>query len=301
MAFKRSAVRLRLAPLHWYRMNTSDFALIILSAMLHASWNFFAKTSAADKIATLWFGWLVTGITMTPVAIYLTDFSSFSWKWIPLFVSTGIVHAIYLYLLGSAYKIGEMSVIYPVSRGIGVLLFCTICFAIGIESIGYDGFVGIFVLVTGIMLAALKNLRSLEKSEVVKLSGKVGLCISCYSIIDKLSVSHIPSIFYMSTMFIISPIILAPIMVTSLKEETKNVITNYKLYSSAIGMVGFITYLMILIAMKASPASYVVALREISIVFGSVLGVWLLKEECGKRKIIGVILIMIGAYIIKAS
>lgn len=282
-------------------MNTGDFALIIVSAMLHAGWNFFTKKSSADKVATLWCGWLVAGIFMLPVAIYLTDFSTFSIKWIPLLLLTGFIHAIYIYLLGSSYRVGEMSLIYPISRGIGIFGTISVVSLFGIESIQSNGMIGIMILVCGIMLVALKRLRDLERRAVMKLAAKVGVCISCYSVVDKLSVGVIPPIFYMTVMFIISPLILMPVMLKELRGEMMHVLHHYKAYSGAIGLVSFITYLMILIAMQGTPASYVVALREISIVFGSALGMWLLKEECNRRKILGVVCIMIGAYIIKAS
>ena len=86
-----------------------------------------------------------------------------------------------------------------------------------------------------------------------------------------------------------------------LRAQTIAVWHKHKLYSAAIGLVSMLTYLLVLFALQTSQTSYVVALREISIVMGSILGMWVLKEESNKRKLLGIIVILIGAVIIKTA
>jgi len=282
-------------------MSSFAFSLIVLSAMMHASWNFFTKRSTANKISMLWLGWLLAGIFTMPYAIYTTDFSGASQIWIPFFIATTIAHALYIYMLGHSYSIGEMSLIYPMARGFGILLTLIAVLVIGLDTISAQGFAGIMLLASGIILICIKRINDLEKRSAMKAALLVGCCVSSYSIIDKMSIEHIPPVFYMSLMFILSPLLMTPIMVKKYAAQTKLVILKYKLYSFNVGLVSFCTYLLILFALQNNPASYVVALREVSIVFGSILGIWYFKEERNKRKLFGILVILIGAVVIKTS
>jgi uncharacterized membrane protein len=282
-------------------MNSAAFSLIMLSAVMHATWNFYTKKAAANKIATLWLGWLFAGCCSLPLAIYLTDFSSFSWHWVPYIILTAIIHALYLLMLGHSYSIGEMSLIYPLARGFGILVTVMIVLSTGMDSISPRGSFGIFLLAAGILLVAVKRIRDLEKRAAMKAALMVGLCVSAYSIVDKMSIEYIPPIFYISIMFTTTTFLLVPFMVKKLGAQTRVVWNKHKLYSAMIGVVSMFTYLLILFALQSSPTAYVVALREVSIVFGSILGMWILKEESNKRKLIGIIVILMGAVIIKTA
>lgn len=282
-------------------MNSSAFALVLFSAILHASWNFFTKTTTAHRISMLWFGWLIAGLITFPIALATTDFSTMSLTWLPYIVLTAIVHAVYIYLLGWSYSIGEMSLIYPMARGFGILVTLMAVMILGLDSISPKGFLGICMLSTGILLVCIKRIRDLEKRVAMKAALLVGICVSTYSIIDKMSLAHIPPLFYMSVMFITSPLLLTPIMLKRFATQTKLVWHKYKVYSTMIGLVSLVTYFLILLALLDSPTSYVVALREVSIVFGSILGIWLLKEERNKRKLLGIVIILLGAIVIKTS
>jgi uncharacterized membrane protein len=282
-------------------MNTAAFSLVVFSAVMHATWNFYAKKAVANKICMLWVGWMIAGALTFPFALITTDFSGVSWEWIPLIILTGLVHAAYLITLGHSYSIGEMSLIYPISRGFAIMLTVCIVLSVGMDSISPRGAAGILMLASGIVLVAIKRFHDLEKRAAMKAALLVGCCTSGYSIIDKISISYIPPTFYISIMFVTTGIMLLPLIRGRLKAQAIMVIKHHKLYSSAIGLVSMCTYLLVLFAMQTSPTSYVVALREISIVFGSILGMWILKEESNKRKLIGIIVILLGAVIIKTA
>lgn len=268
---------------------------------MHAGWNFFTKRSTANKIAVLWLGWIIAGIFTFPIAYFTSDFSGFSPDWVVYFIATCVTHAVYLYMLGHSYSIGEMSLIYPISRGCGIFITVFFVTILGVDTISSGGLLGVLVLASGIILIAFKSFKDLEKREAIIAAAKVGICVSMYSLVDKLSVARIPVAFYMSVMFVLSPMLLIPLMIKQLKAQTIVVLQRHKTSSALIGLVSYFTYLLVLYAMKNSPAAYVVALREMSIVFGSLLGIWLLKEEKTTRKLIGICIIMLGAVLIKIS
>ena len=282
-------------------MENSDFFFLLLSALMHAGWNFYAKKSHANKVAILWMGWICAGMIMLPISIMVTDFSQASWQWLALLCTTVSIHAVYLYGLGSCYNVGEMSIIYPISRGIAIFMTIAIMLIFSLEEISSRGVFGVISLIIGIAFITIKRFRDLERRAIMINAARVGVFVSLYSIVDKFSLQYIPTFFYISLMFTLTGLVLSPIMFLKLKNHTMVVLKKHKTYSALIGLVSFTTYYMVLLAMDSAPASYVVALREISIVFGSVLGMWLLNEERSKRKIIGIFIITASVYIIKTA
>jgi uncharacterized membrane protein len=282
-------------------MDFASFSLILVSAVFHAFWNFFTKRAKGDKISILWAGWLIAGTIMTPISLMVCDLSTASTSWIPFLLLTTIVHAMYIYMLGWSYSLGEVSLIYPIARGIGILITVSIILFSGMESISAKGLFGIIILVLGIVFISIKRFRDFEKRMAMVVSAMVGCCISFYTIIDKISIIHIHPLLYISLMFLFTPLLIAPYMLSKMRVETMLVLNRYKSYSAMIGFVSLITYLLILFALQKSPTPYVAALREISIVFVAILGIYFLNEERNKRKIIGIALIILGAMIIKLS
>jgi drug/metabolite transporter (DMT)-like permease len=282
-------------------MENSDFLFLLLSSLMHAGWNFYAKRSPANKVVILWMGWMCAGFITLPFAIWTADFSQFGWHWIALLCLTVSIHAVYLYSLGSCYNVGEMSIIYPISRGIAIFMTVTIMLVFNLEEISSRGVLGVISLIIGIGFITIKRFRDLERRAIMINAAKVGVFVSLYSIVDKFSLQYIPAFLYISLMFTMTGLVLSPMMFFKLRSHALVVFNKHRSYSAMIGLVSFTTYYMVLLALDSAPASYVVALREISIVFGSILGMWLLKEEKSKRKIIGIIIITASVCIIKTA
>ncbi|MBA8667112.1 EamA family transporter [Holosporaceae bacterium 'Namur'] len=282
--------------LHGY-MDTFTFILVISAAMLHATWNFFTKKTKGDRLTMLWLGQLAVGFVTLPLTYYLSDFGGITKEFIFYIILTGVIHSCYLTLLGWSYKAGEVSIVYPVSRGTGIIGTSLLAIILGIDTISFVGFIGILVLISGILSIAIS--KSVTRNEVIFSASMVGISISLYSVVDKLAVQFIPSLLYGSIMFISTALILSPFIIIKRKPQLLNTLKRYKLPSFIINVSMFSTYSIILFAFRNSPASYVVALREVSIIIATLLGTFFLKEEVTKNKVCGISLIMLGAAVIK--
>ncbi|AIF81473.1 hypothetical protein I862_04565 [endosymbiont of Acanthamoeba sp. UWC8] len=245
----------------------------------------------------LWLGQLAVGFITLPITYYLSDFGGITKEFVFYIILTGVIHSCYLTLLGWSYKVGEVSIVYPVSRGTGIIGTSLLAIMLGIDKISFVGFIGILVLILGILSIAIS--KSVTRNEVVFSASMVGIAISLYSVVDKLAVQFIPSLFYGSIMFISTALILSPFIIIKRKAQLLNTLRRYKLPSFIINVSMFSTYSIILFAFRNSPASYVVALREVSIIIATLLGTFFLKEEITKNKVCGISLIMLGAAVIK--
>ena len=102
-------------------MNALPLGLMLLSALFHATWNLLLKRSDNQE-AFVW-GIVVSGSVMfVPLGIvlfwlYPIDPPGYLFA----LVSTGF-QSFYFVMLGRAYSKGDLSLIYPVARGIGPML-----------------------------------------------------------------------------------------------------------------------------------------------------------------------------------
>ncbi|KAF5437688.1 putative membrane protein [Candidatus Methanophagaceae archaeon] len=125
------------------------------------------------------------------------------------------------------------------------------------------------------------------------------LLIAFYSIIDKVGLSYVQTFTYIYMMFVFMLIFLSPyILLTRNKTAIKTEWASNKKNIIIVGFLCFFTFFLILVAMTLAKLSYIVALRQLSIIFSVVLGAWVLKEEHGDIRLAASLLIFAGAFLI---
>ncbi len=279
--------------------------IVLAAAFLHSSWNYLLKKSQR-KIAFIWLLLLVGSIILVPMFLFFWPQGGISKTgWICV-VATGILHALYFWFMGGAYERGDLSLVYPLARGSGPL-FVPI-FAVGLlhEELSILGIIGIALVIFGIYVIHLRSFsgQSFLDPFLAMRSGAsiwalcTGFAIAGYSLVDKIGVSIVPPPAYIYLMLIITWLLLTPYVFI---REKKWLNDEWNLNKGTIIVAGFLspfTYLMILFAFKMSKVSYVVAVRELSIVFSTLYGIIWLKEKHGKQKITGGIVIALGVIFI---
>ena len=282
-------------------MTGEVWALVLTAAVGHAVWNFAARKVAGDMVV-LWLAFGVGMLALIPVCAYLWwqgQSPNLTWASGLCLLATGVLHAFYFALLGSAYEHGEISLVYPIARGSGIGLTAFIAW-IGLgEEISPLGAGGIGLVFAGILCLGAPAFK--RQSHGLKLALGVGLTIVCYSLVDKIGVGLMHPIYYITGMWIIGTLLRAPFV---LREE--NVSLPATLRSSwpfilLIGLASMGTYLLILYAYTLGPISYIIAARESSIIIGAALGFIFLKERLTPCKTVGIITIAGGLALIKAS
>jgi uncharacterized membrane protein len=129
----------------------------------------------------------------------------------------------------------------------------------------------------------------------------VGATITGYSIVDKLAVRQVHPVLYISGIFSLAAILLAPHM---LRRQRAACLYAYRHLKPSIWLVGpgaLCTYLMVLFAFRLGPVSYIVAVREFAVVIGALLGFLVLKERLTVRKAVGIMAITIGLVCVKLA
>ncbi|MCG9568940.1 EamA family transporter [Vibrio chagasii] len=294
-------------------MEFSAIIIVIISALLHAGWNVLGKSNQGSGSSFFLASGFAAAAILTPYLIWYVDnvgFANISLPFWQLVLLSGICQIIYLIGLGIAYKQADIGVIYPMARALPVLMV-----GLGTVLIGYElslnQWIGFALITLGCLFVPLKQFSDLRLKAYLNLGVLWALIAAIgttgYSIIDKeallllepLSTSNITNkhtaIFYLGIQFwaIVIPLSIW-LLVTNQRVEFNNAWILRK-KATVAGIMMASTYGLVLFAMTMTEnVSLVVALRQVSIIFGVVMGIYFLKEKWHMTRGVGVVLIFIG-------
>jgi multidrug transporter EmrE-like cation transporter len=279
-------------------MNLTAFALVVAAACLHALWNLAAKR-VSGNLGVLWLGLCLAGVALAPFAL-ASAVRSFDPAGLPYLAATGLIHAAYFGLLAAAYRRGELSVVYPLSRGTGVAGTALLARAVVGEGVSALGALVIGSVCLGIVLLALREVRRpAARGRPWLLALLVGLTITAYSVVDKLGVGLVSPVVYLAGLATVTGVALAPFVLLRYGQECREAWRGHKRTSLGVGLASLGTYLLVLAAFRQAHASSVVAARELAIAV--VLGVAVLKEPLTVPKAVSTAAILVGVVLVKLA
>jgi len=281
-------------------MSIVVFLLIILSALLHALWNFAAK-NASGNFYVVYLGLLIDCILFFPILFTLSVADIFNPRAFPYVFATGTIHSVYFFALAKAYEHGDISSAYPIARGTGVAGTALIAYFCLYEEITLFGLLGIAAISIGTLFVGLKHSQQTGRPKGLLFALLVGATIVSYSIVDKLGVGIMNPVAYIFGLWLVATLWLTPYIFIYKRRELLLAWKSYKKHSFIIGTGSLATYLLILFIYRIAPVSYVVALRELAVAIGALFGFVFLNEKFTRIKIIGIALIVLGMIAIKMA
>ena len=282
-------------------MQTFVFSIVLVAAITHALWNFAAK-KVSGNITVFWYGQYIVAIVHFAFTVYLVATTGFNSEGLPFLLISAASHFFYNIGFLYTYSKSDISSVYPISRGTGVAGTAIFSYFFFHETISPIAAMGIAAVFTGIMFIGFSSYKSRKldkKTFCVALL--TGVTIVIYSLADKQGVAHINPVVYLNLTNLIA---LAPLAILANRGGLKKSFAVFKMnfkYAMIIGFGSVGTYLIILYAMTLERASYIVSMREFSVVIGSFLGFVFLKEKPTVLKIIGILCVTAGLILIKSS
>ena len=273
---------------------------LLFAAALHAIWNLLAKRSRDNQMFLISAA-ASAAVLLAPVALLRgKSVPADAWLFI---IASGTLEALYYMLLGKAYQGGDLSLVYPISRGSSPLFVALFATVFQGEHIAPIGAFGILLTVIGIYTVHLKSFarsellepfRAIATSHTSQLALLTGVTIAAYSVVDKAGVAKVDQGVYLCLVLTISTAWLAPYV---LVQKRAALATEWRLNWKTIMLVGAIIgggYLLILFILANNKVSYATSVRTASVVFGAALGAIVLKEPLGEKKILGACIIFAG-------
>jgi len=266
---------------------------------MHAGWNALIKSESSNSTNTALIvaGSAIIGVVFLPfVPLPLRP----CW---PYLGASVVIHIIYFSLLLLAYKKGDMSLVYPLMRGLPPVLTAIAASILLAEALSLSGWLGVALVSGGaLMLAADFRFSKGFKAAPVALALLAALVIVLYTLVDaqgaRLSGNAFSytgwMLFFLALFFfILIPAVEGRQVFARMARDWKKSIIG--------GAFTFASYSIALWAMTVAPVALVAALRETSILFGTVLSVFILKERITLIRGISIVLIVAGAIAIKIS
>lgn len=277
-------------------MSIQALLLVIIAAVLHAAWNLITK-QVNGKLPFFWLVSLVASIICLPFLLLQSSPVQLTWTqtvWIFALVSA-ILHLLYFVLLQTGYRKADLSIVYPVARGAGPLFSVTGAVLLFHEKPGLLAITGICLIIAGvIVMTGFKVTKNTRVATGLQYGLLTGLFIAMYTLWDKAAVVdyHVSALFITFASMLL-PLLLIPVML----KQRQEVMEEARLHWKQVIMVAVfqpLSYLLVLIALKTTPITYVAPARELSIVVGVFFGTNLLKEADEKKRIVAAVVILAG-------
>jgi drug/metabolite transporter (DMT)-like permease len=278
-------------------------ALILLSGLIHASWNLLAKRAAAGSDFVLLFAAL-SCVVYAPAAIFLwpampAHLPAMAWFAIAL---SGVVHLLYALCLQRGYQAAELGLVYPIARGTGPMLASLGAIAVLGERLTLTTLTGLLLIVAGIVSLTRQSAGSLDPARTLTGVGYgllTGVLIALYTLTDAWSVrlAQIPPLLLDYFSNAIRTLLLMPIMVgrwTQLRTAAR----DHGRAAFGVALLSPLSYILALTALQMAPVARVAPAREISLLFGVLFGAFFLGEKLTAAKVFGAISIAGGVLVL---
>jgi drug/metabolite transporter (DMT)-like permease len=272
-------------------------SIVLFAALLHASWNAMVKAGGDRAL-------ILAGVALSHALVggglILVSAPPAPESWPALIVST-LVHYAYYALLFHAYRLGDLSQVYPISRGLAPMLVAIGALLLVGENLSPMGWAGVALVSFGIWLLSMRS-RAVEVDQrAVLVAVALGLTIATYSVADGIGVRFSGSpTGYMGWLFLLeAPVVFAVLGPRILRRSRIDPKTF------ALGLVGGVfavsAYGLVLYAKTIAPIGAVSAVRESSVVIAALIGVLLLGERPWKKRIASALIVALGVVALAAS
>ncbi len=278
-------------------MSAFALSLVLSAAVLHASWNALVK-AASDRALVIA---AVSGAhAMAGLLLILISPLPAPASWPSLLAST-LFHYLYYVLLFQAYRLGDLSQVYPISRGLAPVLVAFGTYAIIGETLTPQGWAGLAAISCGIGLLALQRGAAHADPRAVGVAGLLGLTIASYSVADGVGIRLAQSpLGYMGWLFLLE----APVMSSILwNRRAKRLTVNWRVFGLGLigGIMSVTAYGTVLYAKTIAPIGAVSAVRESSVVIAALIGLVFFGERPWAGRLAAALVVAAGVILLAAG
>ena len=270
------------------------FLLLLIAALSHALCHSILKYNK-NPLGILGITSIFEIIVFTPLVLTVPFPTPYIWI---LIITSALLHGFYRLLVIFSYKYGDLSFIYPIARGSSSLLLAIISLIYLTDKISLWGFIAIIIVCMGLFLISYSDRLKFNFS-AFGLGVLTAIMITTYTLVDGIGVRHSSnpySFLYWMLLLNGTPALIASFFFKNngLRIVNKNLI----LTGVAFGILAPLAYGLAVWCMQFLPIAYVSSIREISIIFATLIGLILLKEQTASKRIIPSIFIVMGISIL---
>jgi drug/metabolite transporter (DMT)-like permease len=260
--------------------------LALAAAALHAVWNLLLARAGDVEAATA-VALVVAAVAFAPAAVATWDVDD---RAAPYVAASALLELAYFALLAAAYRRADLSLVYPISRGVApVLVLVVAVAALGADTTSGQA-VGVVVIATGVLLVHRARTHAGGGGTVFALA--IAGCIAAYTLVDNEGIRHAAPLPYLE-LVLAGPALAYAAAVAAAKGPSA---LRAEITAPALGagLAMFGAYALVLAALELAPAAPVAALRETSVVIATALAAVFLGERVTRGRLVGAALVVAG-------
>jgi drug/metabolite transporter (DMT)-like permease len=268
-------------------LSSEALSLALAAAGLHALWNLLLARER-DTEAT-------TAVSLVVFVAALAPLAGATWRVegaaVPYILGSGALELAYIALLAAAYRRFELSLVYPLARGLAPVLALVLVVAVVGGNPSAGEIAGVVAVAVGILLVrgARRGARGSGFAVVI------AAAIAGYTVIDRYGIRHANAAPYLLL------VMLAPALAYPLSVGRARLAAAARPVAGVIGVASAATYLLVLLALRLASAPSVSAVRETSVVIAVVLARLFLQEPVGPRRLAGAALVVAGVALLAVA
>ena len=275
---------------------------VLLAALLHASWNAMIKGGSDVLLdtASIVAG---AGLLALPFLLIVPVPNAASWPYIFASITT---HLAYYFLMVNAYRTGELSLVYPLMRGVAPLITAVLGILWLRELPALISWLGMLMISIGVIALALRPVGTapllLGHGRAVGFALGNAAVIAVYTIIDGTGARLAGNPWsYNAWLCALDAIPFSIYMLATRRRMFFTALAQRRWHGLIGGGLSATAYAISVWAMTKAPVALVASLRETSVLFATLIGARLLKERLTPRRWAGVGAVVIGVVALKAA
>jgi uncharacterized membrane protein len=261
-------------------------ALALGSAALHATWNLLlAGRNDIQAAAAATF--VLSVACATPLAIVWWSAEPSVW---PYALASAVLETVYVIALAYAYRVGDLSYVYPVTRGVAPVLALAAAIAVLGRAVSLFEVVGVLIVAGGVVL--VRGPEGSADARVMLAVATISASIAAYTLVDRIGIQHAGALTYF-VLVLAGPAVLYPPIVGIVAVRREIGLVTVLAAFANLG-----SFLLGLLALRRGAAAPVLAVRSTSIVIATLLAGRVLLEHVSRGRLAGSILVFAGVAIL---
>lgn len=279
-------------------MTPSVFALVLAAAILHAAWNALVK-HGGDPFLRLAVVNLTASAVCFPFLFVVPPPVAEAWPWL---LASVAIHIAYNSLLSLGYRLGDLSLVYPVARGVAPPMVGLLGLLLAGEVPSASGLTALALISLGILAIALGGGGGRQSLRPILLALACGTSIGAYTISDGLGIRAAQDwLSYIVWFFFIDGLPFGLGVLWYRRRHLAASLPGVLLPGIGGGLMSFLAYGIVIWAMRSTPMAYVSALRETSVILAAIIGTRLFGEPFGSRRIAAACIVAGGIGLLKLA
>jgi len=263
-------------------MPVQALVLALGSAVLHALWNLLlGRARDVEAAAAVTFA-LSVAIAL-PFAVVFWHADPSVW---PYALASSLLETAYVLGLAYAYRTADVSVVYPLTRGLAPVL----ALAAAVAFLGHRPSAtevgGVVVVSAGVLL--VRGGAGGARGRTLVLSTAIAASIAAYTLVDRAGIQRAGAITYFVLVLALPCLVAAPLNGVAAMRRELGAATAV----AALANLG--SFVLGLLALRHGPAAPVLAVRSTSIVITALLAGRLLAERVSRTRLAGAVLVFAG-------